>query len=72
MIKLPLPPPAGHDAMKGVRLYTQDQMHAYGALCRKMALEEAHAWMLQRHDAQKHRDNYMMVEANRFAKENLK
>jgi len=43
----------------------------YGELCRKMALEEAHAWMMQRHQAQKHSDNYMLVEANRFKKDLL-
>ena len=46
-------------------------MRNYGVLCRKQALEEAHAWMMQRHEAQKHRDNYMLVEANRFKKELL-
>lgn len=44
----------------------------YGALCRKAALEEALAWMLQRHQAQKHRDNFMLVEADKFRKEFLK
>ena len=49
----------------------QVRMREYGALCRKMALEEAYKWMLDRHEAQKHRDNYMLVEANRFKKELL-
>lgn len=39
---------------------------------RKQALEEAYKWMLARHEAQKHRDNYMLIEANRFKKEMLK
>jgi len=43
----------------------------YGELCRKQALEEAYKWMLDRHEAQKHRDNYMLVEANRFKKDLL-
>ena len=43
----------------------------YGELCHKQALEEAYKWMLDRHEAQKHRDNYMLVEANRFKKELL-
>jgi hypothetical protein len=46
-------------------------MREYGALCRKQALEEAYKWMLDRHEAQKHRDNYMLVEANRFKKDLL-
>lgn len=44
----------------------------YGEACRKAALEEALAWTLQRHEAQKHRDNYMLVEADKFRKEFLK
>ena len=38
---------------------------------RKQALGEAYKWMLDRHEAQKHRDNYMLIEANRFKKELL-
>ena len=51
---------------------TDAAMREYGALCRKAALEEALAWMLQRHQAQKHRDNFMLVEADKFRKEFLK
>ena len=43
----------------------------YGELRRKQALEEAYKWMLDRHEAQKHRDNYMLIEANRFKKDLL-
>ena len=59
------------DGAKTVQAHTDAAMREYGALCRKQALEEAHAWMMQRHEAQKHRDNYMLVEANRFKKELL-
>lgn len=43
----------------------------YGEACRKAALEEAHAWMMQRHQAQKHRDNFMLIEADKFRKDLL-
>ena len=46
-------------------------MREYGELCHKQALEEAYKWMLDRHEAQKHRDNYMLIEADRFKKELL-
>lgn len=49
-----------------------ESIEAYGALCRKQALEETYKWMLDRHEAQKHRDNYMLIEANKFKKEMLK
>ena len=49
----------------------QVRMREYGELCRKAALGEAHAWMMQRHQDQKHRDNYMLIEANRFKKDLL-
>lgn len=49
----------------------QVRMREYGELCHKQALEEAYKWMLDRHEAQKHRDNYMLVEANRFKKDLL-
>ena len=59
------------DGGKTVQAHTDAAMREYGELCRKQALEEAYKWMLDRHEAQKHRDNYMLVEANRFKKELL-
>lgn len=75
IMNLPPLPTSGIEAIgvneKPLTVYTADQMREYGELCHKMALEEAHAWMMQRHQAQKHRDNYMLVEANRFKKDLL-
>lgn len=69
------PPPAStfqrFDGGKTVQAHTDAAMREYGELCHKQALEEAYKWMLDRHEAQKHRDNYMLVEANRFKKELL-
>ena len=59
------------DGGKTVQAHTDAAMREYGELCHKQALEEAYKWMLDRHEAQKHRDNYMLVEANRFKKELL-
>ncbi len=60
------------DGGKTVQAHTDAAMREYGQACRKQALEEAYKWMLARHEAQKHRDNYMLIEANRFKKEMLK
>ena len=59
------------DGGKTVQAHTDAAMREYGELCHKQALEEAYKWMLDRHEAQKHRDNYMLVEANRFKKDLL-
>ena len=59
------------DGGKTVQAHTDAAMREYGELCRKMALEEAHAWMMQRHQAQKHRDNFMLIEADKFRKDLL-
>ena len=75
MTNLPPLPEPNIEVISGHRepfiSYDADQMREYGEACRKAALEEAHAWMMQRHQVQKHRDNYMLVEANRFKKDLL-
>ena len=68
--KPPLPPTREHRAALPDG-YHPDDLREYGELCRKMALEEAHAWMMQRHQAQKHRDNFMLIEADKFRKDLL-
>lgn len=67
----PLPHPHCYDSIQDFGCFDEIQMREYGALCRKQALEEAYKWMLDRHEAQKHRDNYMLIEANRFKKDLL-
>ena len=68
-------PPTPHHPEPWALKWSQLEVTAiseYGELCHKQALEEAYKWMLDRHEAQKHRDNYMLIEANRFKKEMLK
>ena len=70
----PLPPASTfqlYDGGEPVQVHTVASAQGYGELCRKMALEEAHAWMMQRHQAQKHRDNFMLIEADKFRKDLL-